>query len=124
MNDVKLIGRLTRDPELRKTSTGKSVTNVTIAVDKPVKDSDPDFIRVQVWGQQAESLCKYMSKGRQLAVSGHISTGSYKKGEETVYTTDIVADRVEFLGAGGKKNEEKSETIEDSFEQIAEDIPF
>lgn len=127
MNEVILIGRLTKDPELRKTATGKNVTNVTIAVDKPKKDADADFIRVQVWGNLAENLCKYMSKGRQIAVKGHISTGSYKKGEDTIYTTDIVADNVEFLGTGGGKKESREESkppIEDSFDQIAEDIPF
>ena len=105
MNQVILIGRLTRDPELSYTpNTQSAVCRFTIAVDRPRRngeDAGADFIRITVWGRQAETCDRYLSKGRQVAVAGRIQTGSYKNREGvTVYTTDIVADRDEFLGGG------------------------
>ena len=105
MNSVVLIGRLTRDPELSYTpNTQSAITRFTIAVDRPRRqgeDQGADFIRITVWGKQAETCDRYLSKGRQVAVLGRIQTGSYKNREGvTVYTTGVVADRVEFLGSG------------------------
>jgi single-strand DNA-binding protein len=107
MNSVVLIGRLTRDPELSYTpNTQTAVTRFTIAVDRPRRqgeDQGADFIRITVWGKQAETCDRYLSKGRQVAILGRIQTGSYKNREGvTVYTTDVVADRVEFLGGGDR----------------------
>ena len=105
MNQVILIGRLARDPELSYTpNTQSAVCRFTIAVDRPRRngeDQGADFIRITVWGRQAETCDRYLSKGRQVAVLGRIQTGSYKNREgATVYTTDVVADRVEFLSSG------------------------
>ena len=105
MNQVILIGRLARDPELSYTpNTQNAMCRFTIAVDRPRRqgeDAGADFIRITVWGRQAETCDRYLSKGRQVAVQGRIQTGSYKNREGvTVYTTDVVADRVEFLGGG------------------------
>ena len=105
MNQVILIGRLARDPELSYTpNTQSAMCRFTIAVDRPRRqgeDAGADFIRITVWGRQAETCDRYLSKGRQVAVQGRIQTGSYKNREGvTVYTTDVVADRVEFLGGG------------------------
>ena len=105
MNSVILIGRLARDPELSYTpNTQTAVCRFTIAVDRPRRqgeDQGADFIRITVWGRQGETCDRYLSKGRQVAVMGRIQTGSYKNREGvTVYTTDVVADRVEFLGGG------------------------
>ena len=111
MNQVILIGRLARDPELSYTpNTQSAVCRFTIAVDRPRRngeDAGADFIRITVWGRQAETCDRYLSKGRQVAIQGRIQTGSYKNKEgATVYTTDVVADRVEFLGGGqGGQNE-------------------
>lgn len=109
MNSVILIGRLARDPELSYTpNTQTAVGRFTIAVDRPKRDGEDqgaDFIRITVWGRQAETCDRYLSKGRQVAVHGRIQTGSYKdRNGETVYTTDVVADRVEFLGSAGGEN--------------------
>jgi single-strand DNA-binding protein len=105
MNNVILIGRLTRDPELSYTpNTQTAVCRFTIAVDRPRRqgeDQGADFIRITVWGRQGETCDRYLSKGRQVAIRGRIQTGSYKNREGvTVYTTDVVADNVEFLGGG------------------------
>ena len=109
MNSVILIGRLARDPELSYTpNTQTAVGRFTIAVDRPKRDGEDqgaDFIRITVWGRQAETCDRYLAKGRQVAVHGRIQTGSYKdRNGETVYTTDVVADRVEFLGGAGGEN--------------------
>lgn len=105
MNSVILIGRLARDPELSYTpNTQTAVCRFTLAVDRPRRqgeDQGADFLRITVFGRQAETCDRYLSKGRQAAVHGRIETGSYKNREGvTVYTTDIIADRVEFLGGG------------------------
>ena len=105
MNSVVLIGRLTRDPELSYTpNTQTAVAHFSIAVDRPRRngeDAGADFIRITVFGKQAETCDRYLQKGRQVAVLGRIQTGSYKnKDGVTVYTTDVIADRVEFLGNG------------------------
>ena len=105
MNSVILIGRLARDPELRYTPNSQTaIAHITLAVDRPVqqgRERQADFIRVTVFGRQAETVERYLKKGRQVAVSGRIQTGSYQNRDgQTVYTTDVVADRVEFLGSG------------------------
>ncbi|MCQ2567945.1 MAG: single-stranded DNA-binding protein [Mogibacterium sp.] len=104
MNSVVLIGRLTRDPELSYTpNTQTAVAHFSIAVDRPRRngeDAGADFIRITVFGKQAETVDRYLSKGKQVAVQGRIQTGSYKNRDGvTVYTTDVIADRVEFLGS-------------------------
>lgn len=104
MNIVILIGRLTRDPELSYTPNSQTACcRFTIAVDRPRRqgeDQGADFIRVTVWGRQAETCDRYLTKGRQVAVNGRIQTGSYKdRSGQTVYTTDVVASNVEFLSS-------------------------
>ena len=108
MNEVVLIGRLVRDPEIRYTASQMAICTFTLAVDRPFsrnrQDNAPtaDFIRITVFDRQAENCSKYLSKGRQVAVQGRIQTGSYVNKEgRTVYTTDVVANRVEFIGGGG-----------------------
>lgn len=109
MNSVILIGRLCADPELSYTpNTQTACCRFTLAVDKPKRqgeDQGADFIRITVWGAQGENCDRYLAKGRQAAVHGRIQTGSYKNRDgQTVYTTDVVADRVEFLGSAGGEN--------------------
>lgn len=113
MNSVILIGRLANDVELNYTpNTQTAKATFTIAVDRPRRDNTDhgaDFIRITVWGAQAENCNKWIGKGRQVAVAGRIQTGSYKNRDgQTVYTTDVVADRVEFL-QGNKSESPKAE---------------
>ena len=107
MNSVMLIGRLTRDPEVRYTSGSQmAVANFTLAIDRPVRQGEErkaDFPRVVVFGRQAETCEKYLAKGRLVSVEGRIQTGSYQnRNGDTVYTTDVVASRVEFLEWGDR----------------------
>lgn len=138
MNCVQLVGRLTRDPEVRYTpSTQLAVARFSLAIDRIVgqgKEKQTDFPRIVVFGKQAENCEKYLEKGRKVAVQGRIQTGSYKnKDGATVYTTEVVADRVEFLEWGdsktndGVKNQSNSfgsDVPTDSFQTVEEDIPF
>ena len=125
MNSVMLIGRLTRDPDVRY-KDDMAVARFTVAVDRPTKDKTSDFPSVIAFGKTAEIVEKYLAKGSQVGISGRIQTGNYtNKDGVKVYTTDVVADRVEFLG---KKEEKPVETVEkapEGFEQIsADEIPF
>ncbi len=107
MNSVILIGNLTRDPELRY-STGANQTAIcrfTVAVNDRRRnpqtqewEDNPSFIPIVVFGKQAENCDRYLAKGRKVAVNGKIQTGSYEKDGRTVYTTEVIANNVEFLG--------------------------
>ena len=101
MNRVELIGRITRDPELRYTSSNIATARFTLAVNRPFQSQNgeqgTDFINIVVWRKQAENVKKYVSKGSLVAVEGRIQTGSYEKDGQRVYTTDVVADSVQFL---------------------------
>lgn len=96
MNAVNIIGRLTKDIQLRETSNGKSVGSFTVAVNG--YNDNTDFIRCQAWGKTAENLARYTHKGSQVSVSGRINTGSYKdKDGKTIYTTDVVVGQFDLL---------------------------
>ena len=97
MNRAILIGRLTKDPELRKTQSGKSVSSFNLAVDRIGSNTDTDFIPITAWGNTADNLCKYMYKGALIAVEGHITTERYDSNGSTVYKTYITADQIQFL---------------------------
>jgi single-strand DNA-binding protein len=133
MNSVVLIGRLTRDPELRYVPDSQlAVATFNLAIDRPIregKEKQTDFPRITVFGRQAENCGKYLEKGRLVGVQGRIQTGSYKNKEgQTVYTTDVVADRVEFLEWGDKKEFEgpkESTGVPEGFQALDDDdIPF
>lgn len=139
MNSVVLIGRLTRDPEIRYTaSTQMAVATFTVAIDRPVRsgaEKQTDFPRVTVFGKQAENCERFLAKGRLVGIQGRLQTGSYtNKDGATVYTTDVVADRVEFLEWGDRGDRPQSQGFTGSapkmdeapegFSAIDEDIPF
>lgn len=135
MNNVVLIGRLTRDPETRYIpQTETAVANFTLAVDRPMaKEKTADFIRIVAFGKTAELVEKYLAKGRLVAVQGRIQTGSYTNKEgETRYTTDVYADRVKFLDWGDRSERSKGAdkgddmAVPDGFQAFDDDddIPF
>lgn len=113
LNRVILIGRLTRDPELRYTPAGVAVTQFTIAVDRPFSGSngerEADFIPVVTWRQLAETCANYLRKGRLTAVEGRIQVRNYENNEgKRVYVTEVIADNVRFLESnrdGGQREE-------------------
>lgn len=153
MNKVLLVGRLVRDPELRYTQSNQAVCTFTLAVDKKLSRDKreeaeaagrptADFPRIIVWGKVGENASRYLFKGSQCAIEGRIQTGSYQDREsgKTVYTTDIIADNVEFLTRANeeKRNDGKGtntcqdnnngsdDFFDDDFSEIQDDerIPF
>ena len=106
MNKAILIGRLTRDPELRSTSTGRNVCQFSIAVNRNFTNAngerEADFINCVVWDKQAENLVKYQKRGNQIAVDGRIQTRNYEdKDGKRVYVTEILANSISFLDSKG-----------------------
>lgn len=102
MNKAMLVGRLTRDPELRHTTTGRAVCQITVAINRPFSSQDgqreADFINVVVWDKSAENVAKYVHKGSQVSVEGRIQTRSYDNTEgKKVYVTEVIAQSVQFL---------------------------
>lgn len=136
MNSVVLIGRLTKDPELRYTSgTQMAVATFTLAIDrgkdKNGESKGADFPRVMVFGKSAENCEKFLKKGRLVGIQGRIRTGSYENDYgNKVYTTDVIADRVEFLEWGDRpQGSLRSQdlmvgTTPSGFSELNEDIPF
>ncbi len=122
MNTVNLIGNLTRDPELRYSESGEqtAVCSFTIAINRPKNGAD--FPRIKCFGRTAENCDRYLSKGRKVAVTGRIQTGSYEKDGQKIFTTDVIADRVEFLN-GVDQSEETADPRAD-FAQVEADAPW
>lgn len=109
MNSVVMVGRLTRDPELRFIAgSGKAVATFAIAVDRPfAKEKTADFFNIVVWGKPAENAANYLSKGSQVAVKGYLTSRSYEDKEHIKrYVTEIVADNVEYIRSGERKQSE------------------
>ena len=133
MNQVCLIGRLTRDVELRYTAGSQTaVATMTLAINRPKREGqeqEADFPRVTVFGKQAENCEKFLAKGRLVGIQGRLQTGSYDdKNGNKVYTTDVIADRVEFLEWGdrqqGTADQQPSDDVPSGFAAIDESIPF
>lgn len=101
MNSVNLIGRLTKDAEIKSTQSGKELATLTLAVNRRFKSDgqqSADFIRCQAWGKTAEIISKYTHKGSQIGVSGRIQTRDYENQQgQRVYVTEVVADSVDLL---------------------------
>lgn len=109
INKVVLVGRLTRDPELKYTpGTGTAVTNITLAVDKynaSTGQREADFIPVVVWGKKAENIANYCTKGSLVGICGRIQTRNYEvESGEKRYVTEVVAQEIQFLGKGTGNN--------------------
>jgi single-strand DNA-binding protein len=107
VNKVILIGNLGADPELKYTPTSRPLCNLRVATTDVYKDKGgqrqekTEWHRVTVWGDQAENCSKYLAKGRSVYIEGRLQTRSYDKDGQKHYATDVVADRVVFLGSGG-----------------------
>ena len=125
MNSIILIGRLTKDPDLRYTQAGKAVCSFTLAVDRPYSGDkkEADFINIVVWNKVGENCAQYLSKGRKVAVQGRLQIRSYEddKGYKK-YITEVVANSVEFLDFGDKKGSNDDFGIDVDFDES--DVPF
>lgn len=132
MNKVILIGRLTRDPELRfAPNTGNAVVRFNLAVNRRKqkdKDQEADFINCVAFGKTAETIAQYLLKGNQIAVEGNIRTGSYDKDGIKRYTTDVIIERFNFIGNNKYNNSNQtsnSEGFDDYMTPVDDgDMPF
>ena len=126
MNRVDLVGRLTRDPELRHTNSGRAVCQISLAINRTFTNQngerEADFINVVVWDKQAENVCKYVTKGRLVSVEGRLQSRSYDdKDGKKVYVTEVVALSVQFLSSGSNNGSTSSSYNEPSpFDNIPE----
>jgi len=124
VNKVFLIGRLTADPELRYTESGKAYTRFSLAVNRNYKnesgESEADFISIVAWEKRAETIAKYLRKGNRLSVFGKIQTGSYEKEDGSRgYLTDVIVSEIEFL-----ENKPKDDRPAPEYEESNDDDPF
>lgn len=137
MNAVQLVGRFTRDPEVRYTDGGKTIARFSLAVDRRFKvegGESADFISCVAFGKTAEFIEKYFHKGNRIGLQGRIQTGSYDNKEgQKVYTTDVVVESVEFVenananngaNVSGKKEEKSSDGFMNIPDGIDEELPF
>ena len=124
MNNASLIGRLTRDPEVRYTAEGMAVARFSIAIDRFGKNEEKktDYPNIVCFGKTAENVERFLKKGKQVGVQGRIQTGSYEKDGVKIYTTEVVANNVEFLG--GKEEATAQPQQMQGFSTLNEDIPF
>lgn len=107
MNSVNLIGRWVREHEVNATQSGTQVVKNTLAVDHPFKKDDASFIRVVMFGKTGELANQYTTKGSQVAIMGHIQTGSYEKSDGSkVFTTDVIASSIKFLEPKSSRSEQ------------------
>ena len=129
MNKVILIGRLTRDPELRYTSSNVATATFSIAVDRTFTNQngerEADFVNIVVWRKQAENCKNYLTKGSQVAIEGRIQTRSYdgQDGQKR-YVTEVVADNVQFLGTRGQNTNGGSMDSQPAFNDNATPYDF
>ena len=125
MNKIILIGRLTKNPDLRYTQAGKAVCSFTLAVDRPYSGDkkEADFINIVVWNKVGENCAQYFSKGRKAAVQGRLQIRSYEDDSgKRKYVTEVVANSVEFLEWGEKKSSDDDFGSEVSLDDA--DCPF
>jgi single-strand DNA-binding protein len=135
LNRVVIVGRLTKDPELRYTSSGVAIATFTLAVNRPFKnqngEQEADFINCVVWRKPAENVANYLKKGSLAGVDGRLQTRSYEGQNGRVFVTEVIADSVSFLDSKGKSspNENKANTgqnlkPENTFNPYATDNDF
>lgn len=133
MNRVVLVGRITRDPELRYTTSNIAVVSFTLAVNRPFADQSgerqADFIQCVVWRKQAENLARYVSKGALIGVDGRLQTRQYESDQGTRYITEVVCDSVQFLETRGDEARTDEPNQDDYYEatsklSVEDDLPF
>ena len=127
LNHIVLIGRLTKDPELRYTNNGTAVASFTLAVNRFKKD-EADFINIVAWKAQAENCAQYLTKGSQVAVEGRLQIRSYEDKEQKRRTVaEVVANSVQFLDTKNKQSTDAASYAQNEMGGIEvgeEDIPF
>ncbi|BBM37252.1 single-stranded DNA-binding protein [Pseudoleptotrichia goodfellowii] len=108
MNQVLLIGRLTKDPELKYSQSGKAFCRFSIAVTKEFNRNETDFFDCVAWNKTAEIIAEYMRKGKKIAIQGRLETGSYEKEGRNIKTYSIIVDKFEFVDSAGGQGQQQS----------------
>lgn len=128
LNRTIIMGRITKELEIRQSQSGTAVLRFTVAVERPSKGDvkQTDFINCVAFGQRAEFISRYFGKGRMIALEGSIKTGSYDDRDgKRVYTTDIIVDSVSFTGepkiGGNSQRESSNSSLPDDYEEIISD---
>lgn len=127
MNKIVLLGRLTRDPEVKVTSTGKTTTSFSLAVDRPFSGKDGqkevDFINIVAWNKTAEVVGNNVSKGQRLLVEGRLQIRKYqdKQGQNRT-VSEVIADRVEFIERKEKDAHTQNYAAGNGFESMGQDV--
>lgn len=134
MNNVSIVGRLTREPELKYTNSNIAVISFTVAVNRPYKDKqtgeyEADFIRCQAWRKTAEIIAQYGEKGMRVGVEGRIQTRSYDGQDgKRVYITEVVTDQFHLLGSRNESSNNQQSNFNDGFQDTIDiddgDLPF
>ena len=129
MNSVSLVGRLTRDPELRQTQSGISVASFTVAVDRRYTNNDgqreADFIACVAWRQTAEFIAKYFTKGQRIGLTGSIQTRQYTAQDGSKRTVcEVVADNVEFVERKADAAQGAPQGLQEATPEDNQDLPF
>lgn len=128
MNKLTIIGRLTRDPELRTTTTGVNVCTFSVAVNRKIRrDNEPeaDFFEVTAWRERGENCAKYLSKGRKVCVIGAVSVGTYTANDGTTRAKlKVNADEVEFLSPKDAQKVDQGSGFQNVTESIDDELPF
>jgi single-strand DNA-binding protein len=128
MNKTILMGRLTKDVELKYSNSNVAFTSFTVAVNreftKEGEERQADFITCKAFGKTAEFVSKYFTKGRMINLFGRIQTGSYEKDGARVYTTDVIVEKVYFCGDGAKSNPEDTAPSQGFVPATNEELPF
>ncbi len=129
LNRIVLIGRLTKDPELRYTQSGKAVCTFTLAVDRPYLanngNREADFINIVVWNKTAENCAQYLAKGKLAAVDGRLQIRSYDGQDgQRRYVTEIIADNVRFLSPKSEGSQQEAWIGDSGYNSPADDLPF
>ena len=127
MNLVTLVGRLTADPNLKYSQSGKAFCKLTIAVQREYNRDEADFINCVAWDKRAETIAEYLRKGRRVALQGRLSVRSYEQNGETKWITEVIVDKFDFIdttsGGSSSYEEKKSSNAEPNFssESVSED---
>lgn len=134
LNNVTLVGRLTRDPELKKTQTGKSVVSFTVAVQKKFNNDQTDFINAVGWNQTADFIANYLTKGALISVEGSTQSRTYEGADgKTVYVQEVLAERVQSLESRSQRQEREENNSyqgngepkeENTLDITSDDLPF
>ena len=127
MNNITLLGRLTKDPELKYSQSGKAFTKFSIAVTREFNRDEADFINCIAWDKRAETICEYLRKGRRIALQGRLSVRSYEKDRETKWITEVIVDKFDFIDSNNSTQNEannNNQSIENNDIEDPDDFPF